>query len=261
MTIRGHIRSTLAAVDRRLGLREWLRQGGAEAAPPASADPFGSAAELRHPRPNSVIDVGGNYGQFAREIFRAFPGVRVYSFEPIPECYERLVALAAEQPSLRPHRLALSDREGEVDFWLSRFRDSSSIQEMLPEHLEAWPHTEVEAKITVRTARLDDVAGGLELVAPVLAKIDVQGHEMSVVEGGRETLSRCQRVVVECNFAPLYKGQPAFDELYSAMRSLGFLFDGFIGHLRHPRTLELLSADAVFYKPAAEARGAESVLE
>lgn len=252
MSFRSNIRSLLAGVDRRLGLREWLRaeDDAGEPQPPPSSDPFTSDPWMRHPRPKTVIDVGGNTGQFAEEIFRAFPGASVYSFEPLPDCYERLVELSGREPTLRPFCMALSDRAGEAEFFVSRFRDSSSMQEMLPGHLDAWPHTGIETKITVPVERLDDVAARLELVPPVLAKLDVQGHEMSVIEGGRATLSRCQRVVTECNFAPLYRGQPSFAELHDAMRSLGLLFDGFITPLRHPRTRELLSCDAVFYRPS-----------
>ncbi|HVF50863.1 MAG TPA: FkbM family methyltransferase [Pyrinomonadaceae bacterium] len=252
MSIRKQIRTTLASVDRRLGVREWLREnGGPEAvAQSAQFDPFTSAPELQHPRALTVLDIGGNYGQFATEAFRAFPGATVYSFEPIPECLEKLSALRTEHPTLHTFPLALSDRDGETEFHLSRFRDSSSIQEMLPTHLEAWPFTETESKITVQVARLDTVAAQLDLRPPVFAKLDVQGHELAVIRGGRATLSLCQRVMTECNFAPLYKGQPTFVELYEEMRSLGFLFEGFISLLRHPRTLELLSADAIFYRPA-----------
>jgi FkbM family methyltransferase len=255
--MRRQIRAALGGVDRRLGLREWLRGGEGENGhrPLPAADPFTSDAELRHPRPRTVIDIGGNTGQFAEEIFRAFPGVTVYSFEPLPDCYEQLEALSRREPTLHPFRLALSDRAGEAEFFVSRFRDSSSMQEMLAPHLEAWPHTDIETKITVPVERLDAVAARLDLTPPVLAKLDVQGHEMAVIEGGRETLGRCQRVVTECNFAPLYRGQPSFVELHGAMRSLGFLFDGFITPLRHPRTRELLSSDAVFYR---ETNGAES---
>lgn len=251
MSIRSHLRRSLVSLDRRFGVREWLRQdnGAGEAhADPRPSDPF-VVSELTHPRPKTVLDIGGNVGQFAEEVFRAFPGVPVYSFEPIPECFEQLVLMRARQPTLHPIQLALSDRDGEVEFWLSRFRGSSSIQEMLPAHIEAWPHTEIETRITVPVARLDSYAAQLEIKPPVLAKLDIQGHELSAINGGRETLSRCQRIMLECNFAPLYQNQPTFDELYEAVRSMGFLFDGFIGHLRHPRTQELLSADAIFYKP------------
>jgi FkbM family methyltransferase len=242
-------------MDRRVGLREWLRHDGngderEQRARRANPDPFTSAHELQHPRPNTVLDIGGSHGQFAKEAFRAFPGVTVYSFEPIPECYEELLALRELHPTLHPLPLALSDAEGEREFYVSRFRDSSSLQEMTPTHLEAWPQTEIEEKIKVRVERLDAVAAKLALKAPVLAKLDIQGHEMAAIRGGRETLAACQRVMLECNFAPLYNGQPSFGEIYEEMRSMGFLFDGFIGHLRHPRTQELLSADVVFYRPA-----------
>ena len=252
MTIRNSVRRGLVQIDKRLGLREWLKQDGIESEPPVSqlADPF-AIAELAHPAPNTVLDIGGSHGQFVKEAVRYFPGARIYSFEPIPECYRELQALRETVPNLHPIELALGDRAGQQDLWLSAFRDSSSLHQMLPAHVEAWPHTEIESKITVEIARLDAVASTLELKAPIFAKIDVQGHELAVIRGGRETLSQCERVMLECNFAPLYLGQPTFDELSEELHSLGFLFDGFISALRHPQTLEQLSADAVFYKPSA----------
>ncbi len=252
MPIRKHIRSTLMGLDHRLKLRSWLANGDQELAQSKAPDPFSSSTEIKHPKPRTVIDIGGNNGQFAEEVFRAFPDATVYSFEPIPECFERLELLRQTQPSLHAYQIALSSEKGEAEFYLSQFRDSSSLQEMLPSHVEAWPHTGVETSIKVKVDRLDSVASELKLEAPMLAKLDVQGHEMGVIEGGRETLSRCQRIMVECNFAPLYKGQPTFIELYDAMHSLGFLFEGFIAALRHPRTQEQLSADAIFFKPGDE---------
>lgn len=252
MSLRGNIRSTLVAVDRRLGVRDWLRQGAEEPAllKNTLCDPFTSSADFQHPRPRTVLDIGGSHGQFAREVFRTFSDAVIYSFEPIPECYEELRTLSAEHPTLHPIQLALSDREGESKFQISKFRDSSSLQEMLPAHTEAWPHTETETTTTVRTSRLDEVAPQLNLEQPVFAKLDVQGHELAVIRGGHETFSRCQRIMTECNFARLYKGQPSFNDLYDEMKEMGFLFDGLISPLRHPRTQELLSADLIFYKPS-----------
>ncbi len=221
----------------------------ADLAPEEAPDLFG-ISELHHPRPNTVLDIGGSHGQFAREALRAFPGVTIYSFEPIPECFAELRALAQENPSLHPINIALSDHPGTSELWLSAYRDSSSLNEMLPAHLAAWPHTKIEGKITVQTARLDDVARELNVVDPIFAKLDVQGHEMSVIAGGHATLARCQRVMIECNFAPLYKKQPTFTELYETFGSMGFLFEGFMTPLRHPTTFELISTDAIFFRPA-----------
>ena len=250
MSIRNSVRSGLVRLDTRLGIREWLRQDSSESQEPVSrlSDPF-AVAELQHQAPNTVLDIGGSHGQFVKEAVRFFPGTNIYSFEPIPECYRELLALRELVPNLHPINLALGDRDGEEDLWLSAFRDSSSLHEMLPAHVTAWPHTEIESKISVQVARLDAIASTLDLKKPIFAKIDVQGHELSVIRGGPETLSLCERVMLECNFAPLYQGQPTFDQLYDELHSLGFLFDGFISALRHPQTLEQLSSDAVFYKP------------
>src|SRR5712692_10887479 len=156
MSIRNSVRRGLVSLDTRLGIRAWLRQDSSESEEQVSkpSDPF-AVAELQHPRPNTVLDIGANNGQFAEDIFRAFPGVTVYSFEPIPECYRELLLMREHEPTLHPIQLALSDHDGEVDFWLSRFRDSSSIQEMMPTHTDAWPHTTIEGKIRVPVARLD----------------------------------------------------------------------------------------------------------
>src|SRR5712692_3532692 len=159
MGIRNILRRGLVRFDAQLGIREWLRQDGSEEPEPTVqlSDPF-AIAELSHPAPNTVLDIGGSHGQFVKEAVGHFPGARIYSFEPIPECFQELLALRESVPELHPINLALGDGDGEVDLWLSAFRDSSSLHEMLPTHLDAWPHTRIESKISVQVARLDAIA-------------------------------------------------------------------------------------------------------
>jgi FkbM family methyltransferase len=212
-------------------------------------DPYGSGM-VRHPAPQTVIDIGGSHGQFAGEILHRYPGAVIYSFEPLPECFAELEQLAVNHPRLRPFNLALSDAPGQADFNVSAFNDSSSFQPMRDEHLEAWPNTAYARTIRVRKARLDDVLEVASLARPIFVKIDVQGHELAVLAGARKTLAASQRVMLECNFASLYEGQPTFDELYRELKGLGFRLDGMISPLRHPVTGELLSTDLIFYRPA-----------
>jgi FkbM family methyltransferase len=252
MSFRQNLHKVLLGISKHSGIYQWHKREfeyEREKCKSIRSDPFGSG-EIRHPKPDTILDIGGSHGQFAKEAIRAFPGINIYSFEPIPECFEELLELKNQVPTLQPINLALSESSGTQDFWLSGFRDSSSLHEMLPTHVQAWPHTQIETKITVELARLDDVAGKLILKEPVFAKIDVQGHELSVIRGGRNTFKACQRIMLECNFAALYKEQPSFDELYEEMKSMGFRLDGFLSPLRHPQTAELLSSDVVFYKIA-----------
>lgn len=198
--------------------------------------------------PQSVIDVGGSHGQFAREIIKYFPNANIYSFEPIPECFTELQILAEQYPQIHPSNIALSDCSGKQVFYVSSFNDSSSFQKIRTEHTDAWPHTIIKHKIIAVKERLDDFINLSSLQPPIFVKIDVQGHEMFVIEGGRKIISQSQRVMIECNFVNLYEGQPTFDQLYQAMRDMGFMFDGMISPLHHPRSGELMSADLIFYK-------------
>src|SRR5258706_5222726 len=122
MRIRKHIRSALSAMDRRLAMRQWLWQDDQEGMNRwfsiPSSDPFSSSTELQHPRPNTVLDIGGSHGQFAREIFRAFPHAIIYSIEPIPECFEENSRLAAVHNNIHPIQLALSDHGRDSELYL-----------------------------------------------------------------------------------------------------------------------------------------------
>ena len=235
-------------------LKAQLSRVGAKADSRHLHDPF-RTGDVDLPIPRTILDIGASHGQFAREALWRFPDVVVHAFEPIPECFQEVLALQATCPRLHVINAALSDHEGTAELRLSRFRDSSSLQDMLPAHVEAWPHTEVEARIPVTLRRLDGMASELELVPPIMAKLDVQGHELAVIRGGRETLARCDRLMIECSFRSLYAGQPSFSEIYEAAASMGLVLDGFINSLRHPRTGELMSADVVFFRDLA--KGAE----
>jgi len=201
------------------------------------------------PLPVTIIDIGGSRGQFILESIRCFPQAEIFSFEPIPHCFAELVTLSQQYTKIHPSNFALSDESGLAEFNLSSFDDSSSFQKMRDEHCEAWPHSAINKLIMVEKRRLDDLIQIEDLLGPVFVKIDVQGHELQVIRGGRKTISSSQRVMIEWNIADLYEGQPKFDEIYDEMKSMGFCLDEMISPLRHPKTGELMSVDLIFYKP------------
>src|SRR5512140_3849238 len=81
-----------------------------------------------------------------------------------------------------------------------------------------WAAVKEERPVT--THRLDDLS---EITALDMLKIDVQGAEVSVFNGGRQRLSRAVVVHSEVCFLSLYKGQPLFGEIDLELRSLGLI--------------------------------------
>jgi hypothetical protein len=78
----------------------------------------------------------------------------------------------------------------------------------------------VKERGKVAVVRLDDAIPPDTLVD--LLKIDVQGYELSVLEGGAKTLERTSALLLEVNYVAHYEGAPDFDQVVEAVRKHGF---------------------------------------
>lgn len=78
----------------------------------------------------------------------------------------------------------------------------------------------VVATAEIQTRRLDDIA---EVAAVDFLKMDVQGSELAVLEGGRGKLAQAVAVQTEISFLPLYEGQPVFHDVDRELRRQGFI--------------------------------------
>lgn len=67
-------------------------------------------------------------------------------------------------------------------------------------------------------------------IGPVdFIKVDIQGAELEVFQGGIETLKHVLCVICEVEFAPLYRNQPLFGDVDAYLRSQGMHFHKFLG--------------------------------
>ncbi|MCH8860002.1 MAG: FkbM family methyltransferase, partial [Thaumarchaeota archaeon] len=92
-------------------------------------------------------------------------------------------------------------------------------------------------------------------------KLDTQGSELFILQGGIETLSQSIfGVEVEVEFAELYEGQPLFPDVDQFLRSLGFiLFDMRTIYWKREnakgvggRKGQIVFADALYFKSIKE---------
>ena len=126
-----------------------------------------------------AVDVGAHVG--FRSYYLALAFARVEAFEPselFAQCFERNVRAKA----VTLHRVALGEAQGEIALEVDA--ENTGATHVRPGAQEG------AQKLPMR--RLDDYA--LEEVD--LVKIDVEGYERRVLEGGRDTLARCRPVVI-----------------------------------------------------------------
>jgi FkbM family methyltransferase len=206
------------------------------------------AAWLKEMGIKTVLDVGANVGQFSTLIRKLLPGAEIYAFEPIVACYQELSHRRRADSLFHTFPYALGAEDGTAALNVNDFTPSSSLLPMASSHVKEFPFTAKSTGATVEVRRLDTVAASLDLAEPMLVKLDVQGFEMQVIEGGCETLAKADVLITEISFADFYEGQPSFEELHTEIQSLGLCFHGMLGQTHSTHNNRPLFCDALFIR-------------
>jgi len=206
-----------------------------------------SALDRQGILPRTVVDVGANAGQFAIASAMIFSKVVVHSFEPVPEAFSALKENVKALPNIKVYPFALGERRGSCELHVNSHSLSSSILEIDRSHMEAFPDEQQVRTIEVELTTLDAVFDDIDLEPPVLLKLDVQGYEAKTLAGATRTLARCDFVVLEASFKPMYQGEVPFTEILEIMKQKDFEFLRPVGCLSHPKTGEILQIDALFH--------------
>lgn len=195
----------------------------------------------------TILDVGASVGKFYDAWAPHFPDVRWFLFEPDPESYAELRRRVDKSPRVETFQVALGDRDQRARLHRSAFAPASSLLSMAPLHRRIYPHTSATEPLPVEVRTLDGLVADRDLGDGVLLKIDVQGTEDRVLDGGRRILERTRVVLLETSFAPLYENQASFESLADRLRPLGFRFCGPLASARRdPETGRTLQIDAIF---------------
>jgi FkbM family methyltransferase len=196
----------------------------------------------------TVINVGANTGTRTQELRRTLPSAYIHSFEPVQECFDKLLRTMKGDVRFTAYHMALGETSGEVVVHKCSYSPSSSLLKSTEFFESAYPfirgHT--DEKTVMKT--LDSALAGKELKNNVLLQVDVQGYERQVLSGATQVLSQTLMVMIENSFSELYEGQALFPEIYEMLKVRGFRYSGNIHHTRHPETRESLYEQSIFIR-------------
>lgn len=164
---------------------------------------FRALGLLAFPDDPLFLDIGANSGQAARSILAVVPSARIVSFEPNPMHWRALKALRDKNSQFDFFGFALGAKESAM--WLywpvyngCEFSPLASLDEGIA---AGWLNKETifgfkSEKLAIRKAMVEVKTLDSFGLLPSAIKVDVEGVSYQVLLGAKETLLRCQPVLL-----------------------------------------------------------------
>ena len=175
-------------------------------------------------RPHPVIlDVGAHHGESVEFFQSIFPRCEIHSFEPDPQSFVTLRAVANRAGS-KAYNAAVSDKSGHVDYYA---QDLSHLGGLYPINRDSsdslgYARSASNKKITVQSTTLAEFLGNNGISEVDLLKIDVQGAEEDVLKGAGDALRVVKNISVECNLFDFYGISKSLYGIESIIHAHGF---------------------------------------
>ena len=130
----------------------------------------------------TIFDIGANFGEWAKFALSVFNDAQVHCCEPIPETFAKLTTTLSTEPRVKLHNVAVSDKNGEMEF--RHYRDN-------PGQTSAFyfPNSFEHQTLNCSSRKLDDIAAEQGITQIDLLKIDVEGAEHLVLAGAKNLFS------------------------------------------------------------------------
>jgi FkbM family methyltransferase len=180
------------------------------------------ALKAHQPHFETILDVGANTGQFALAADVHFPEARIYSFEPLPDVFNELQENTRRKRNIKLFNCALGNHNGPISFYRNEYTRLSSSLKIKKTNKNLRYDQNLTSLTKIEVIKLDNFETLIDMQPPVLLKIDVQGMEIDVLNGGLKLLSKVDFIVCEVALVQLYDDQPLFDDIHCFMRNTGY---------------------------------------
>lgn len=148
---------------------------------------------IKNLRENDIFyDIGSNYGFYTLLAQELITNGEIHSFEPLPKIFDllRRNANLEKNPNTFLNNVALSNQVGEAIFYnreVARHTGTSSL-------IFQRDNPEKYIIIKIKTTTLDEYTKTHK--APSIIKLDVEGAEFLVLEGGLSTIKNFKPIII-----------------------------------------------------------------
>jgi FkbM family methyltransferase len=176
-----------------------------------------AAGNLSAPNP-VIFDVGANTGEWTRLMLARVPSARIVMFEPSQGCAAHLETILNDRTALV--KSALGANPGTAHLWSSEETDgSASLHERRDSYFQDRQYASVEVPVTTIDAYMKEAS----IDSIDFLKLDVEGHELSVLQGASAALGekKIRALAFEFGSANI-NSRTFFRDFWDELRSKGY---------------------------------------
>ena len=167
-----------------------------------------------------IVDGGANSGQWAIQVRKFFPEIKIYSFEPLKESFALLQINSLSDKNWLIKNEGLGKNNEVLSIYVSSNEAMSSSFKKPTNHLTEFPTVKFGDTQRAQIRRLDadhDLKG-----QTIYLKLDIQGSEWDAIQGSTGLLNEIAAIEVETTLVSMYDGDLTHYELIPKIIALGF---------------------------------------
>jgi FkbM family methyltransferase len=194
-----------------------------------------------------IFEIGCHWGEDTEKILNVYKNANYYAFEPDPR-NKKFITERNIDRLVNMNYVALSDTDGEMDFYLSSGYPSGHYDELDAKfnntewtrssslskpkaHLNHHTWCKFDEIAKVQTIKLDTFCTNNNINYIDFLWMDVQGHELQVFNGGSNILKNTKYIYTEFSAHELYEGQKSFNDITTLLSDFEVVFvDGDINY-------------------------------
>lgn len=161
-----------------------------------------------------IVEAGAHVGVDTLKIAEHWPASKVFAFEPLPELFKKLQASTNKLKNVECYQLALGQKNAKDKINISGGRSDGSSSMLKPkEHLKLHPDVTFNKQLVVEVVSLDSWLAKRKISKVDFLWLDLQGYEMSALEGAKQLLKSVSAIHTEINLVEVYEGAPIYKGL------------------------------------------------
>lgn len=135
-----------------------------------------------------IFDVGANEGDFTAAMLAAFDRCEIHCFEPNPKTFARLSARFAGDARVKFNNLGMGDKPGSFTLYDYAGSEGSGHASFLPATFDD-VYKSATQSVEAKVVTLDGYIAERGIAEVDFLKVDVEGLEKAVLEGGAEAIA------------------------------------------------------------------------